>query len=139
MDELRLESLAAIPLFAELDRAGLERVAALATEVEFPRGSVLIERNQPGSGLFLILDGTATVELRRRRVELGPGEFVGELSLLTPDGRRHARVVAGSDLRCLAISRTDFTRLLESEPRIATAMLATVARRLADSTDAGSA
>ena len=43
-----------------------------------------------------------------------------------------ARVRAETDVRCLAIGREDFARLLDSEPRIAVAMLPVLARRLSD-------
>ena len=64
--------------------------------------------------------------------ELGPGEFVGELTLLVPDAHRVARVRAATDVRVLAIRRDDFTALLEEEPALAVAMLPTLARRLVD-------
>ena len=136
MDD-RAARLREIPLFAELDDDALEQVAACATEAEFPARSVLIERGQPGLGLFVIVDGTARTYLRDRSVDFNPGDFVGELSLLA-DEPRTARVVADTDVRCLAISRADFRRLLESEPRIALAMLRVVATRLARMLDAPS-
>ena len=120
-----------IPLFRELDGPALERVAALATEVEFPPGSVLAERGQPGSGMFVVLEGRVSVQLPHGAVELGPGEFVGERSLLVDEVQRHARVCAATPVRCLAIARNDFALLLDSEPKIAVSMLPSLARRLA--------
>ena len=134
--EDRRARLREIPLFAELDDEALERVAAIASEAEFPAHAVLIERGQPGSGMFVILEGTARVELRDRDVDLGPGEFVGDLSLLVDQLPRAARVFAAEPVRCLAISRADFAGLLESEPRMAVAMLRVVAGRLARMLDA---
>jgi CRP-like cAMP-binding protein len=91
---------------------------------------VLIERGQPGSGMFVILQGTVGVELRERTVELGPGEFIGELSLLTDHAQRSARVRATTDVSCLAIGRADFAGLIEQHPQIAVPMLSGLARRL---------
>ena len=135
MDE-PLARLRKIPLFAELDDAALERVAACAKNAEFPAHAVLIERGQPGLGMFVIVEGTARADLRDRHVDFGPGEFVGELSLLVDQLPRAARVYATTPIRCLAISRADFRNLLESEPRIALAMLRVVAARLARMLDA---
>ncbi|HET9250443.1 MAG TPA: cyclic nucleotide-binding domain-containing protein, partial [Actinomycetota bacterium] len=59
----------------------------------------------------------------------GPGEFFGELALLT-DHPRNARVRAKTPVKCLAISRSDFQKLLEEEPEIAVAMLPTLAQRI---------
>ena len=126
-----IETLKNIPLFAELDDDGLEVIARLATEFEAPAGQVLAERGQPGSGLFIIEEGTVEVDMPGGdAVELGPGEFFGEVALLT-DSPRNARVWARTDVRCLAISRHVFTLLLDAQPSIAATMLPIVARRLA--------
>ena len=66
----------------------------------------------------MILSGTAVVEARgETMIEVGPGEFVGELALLVPEATRSARVRAQTDVRCLAIFAGDFQQLLEDEPR----------------------
>ncbi len=128
-----LERLCAIPLFAELTDEALHSLAKIATEVEVPAGQVMIRPYDPGLGMFVVEEGTVVVELHHgREVELGPGEFFGELALLIPEGVRAARVRAETDVRCLAIGREDFARLLDSEPRIAVAMLPVLARRLSD-------
>jgi voltage-gated potassium channel len=125
-------TLRAIPLFSELDDTTIDHLSAIVTVVELPKGSVLIERGLPGSGMFVILDGEAEVELPHRKVTLGPGEFVGELSLLTDHSARVARVLATSDLRCLAIGRRAFAELMKQHPAIAVPMLSTLATRLQD-------
>jgi CRP-like cAMP-binding protein len=130
----RIERLRAIPLFAGLDPAALERIADLATEVETRAGQVLTRLNDPGAGMFVVEEGSVAVELRSRTVEFGPGDFFGELSLLVPDARRIARVRATTDGRLLAVSRADFAALLDSEPRLAIAMLPVLAQRLIDET-----
>jgi CRP/FNR family cyclic AMP-dependent transcriptional regulator len=61
---------------------------------------------------------------------LGPGEFVGELSVLA-DTPRTARVCVEDDMRGLAIRRNDLTALLQQEPSIGLAMLRSIARRFA--------
>ena len=69
--------------------------------------------------MFVILDGSARVEWRGGSVELGPGAFFGELTLLAPGGTRIARVRAATEMRCLAIARDDAIALIESEPTVA--------------------
>jgi CRP-like cAMP-binding protein len=110
------------PLFAEFDDEALERLAAPFSEVEFPPNHVLIEPRTPGAGLFVICDGTVVVEAPGIQRELGDGDVVGEISLLEEDGLRRARVVAKTPLRCLALGRDEFERLLAAEPRLAEAM-----------------
>ncbi|MGH2829644.1 MAG: cyclic nucleotide-binding domain-containing protein [Actinomycetota bacterium] len=126
----RVERLRAVPIFAELDDLALRRVLDAATEFDAPPGQVLAEANMAGSGLVVIEDGTVAVELPGKTIELATGEFFGELSLLT-SLPRVARVRATSPVRCLAISRADFERLLEQHPNMAVAMLRIVAGRLA--------
>jgi CRP-like cAMP-binding protein len=119
-------------MFSELGEDEMTRVADLATEFEVPAGFVLIERGQPGSGMFIITEGTVTVELPHGPVELGPGEFVGELPLLADGITRIARVRAKTPVKGLAISRMAFSELLERQPRVAVRMLPVLARRLAE-------
>jgi CRP/FNR family transcriptional regulator, cyclic AMP receptor protein len=124
-------ALDALPLFAGLDETGLDRVRAVAVEIDVPAGQTLVRPGDPGAGLFVLQAGTAVVEARGdREIEVGAGEFVGELALLVPDSTRSARVRAKSDVRCVAIGGEDFRQLLENEPRIALAMLPVVAERL---------
>ena len=105
--------LRAIPLFAALDDDGLRRVAAVSVELDIPAGQTLVHAGDPGSGIFVILSGTAIVEARgETMIEVGPGEFVGELALLVPEATRSARVRAKTDVHCLAIFAGDFRQLL---------------------------
>ena len=125
-----IEQLRSIPLFAGLSDHGLKRVAELSSEFEAPAGWVLVEVGQPGSGMFVLEEGTVQVHTPDgREWELGPGDFFGELALLT-DHPRNARIRAKTPVRCLAISRADFSRLLKEEPEIAVAMLPTLAERI---------
>ncbi|MGH2784934.1 MAG: cyclic nucleotide-binding domain-containing protein [Actinomycetota bacterium] len=128
----RIERLRSVPIFAELDDEGLSSILACATEFDAPAGHVLAEAGMAGAGLFVIEEGTVVVEVPEHHRELGPGEFFGELSLLLPDTPRVARVRTKTTARCLALSRHDFERLLESQPKMALAMLRVLARRILD-------
>jgi voltage-gated potassium channel len=126
-----VNKLRAIPIFADLSEETLERILRHATEFEAPAGQVLIQPNQPGAGLFVIEEGTCVVELKDRKVELSEGQFFGEMALLDEGARHSARVRTGSPVKGLAITREDFDRLLNSEPKMAISMLKALARRLA--------
>jgi CRP-like cAMP-binding protein len=130
----RVERLRSVPLFEGLSRRALQEVAAAAKEIEAPAGQVLVEPRMKGSGMFVIEDGTVVVEKRGWKTELGPGEFFGELALLNSHGERTARVRAKTDVRCLAVARRDFVRLLEQDPKLGIAMLETLAGRLEQTT-----
>ena len=125
-DELR-----SIPLFEGASDAALDRIAGEAGELTCNAGQVIAMEGDVGSGMFVILEGTASVEWRGGSVDLPAGTFFGELTLLAPGGRRNARVRAASEMRCLAIPRDVALGVIESEPAVALAMLREVARRFA--------
>jgi CRP-like cAMP-binding protein len=125
-DELR-----AIPLLAGAGDAALERLAAEAGELTCQAGQIVAMEGDAGSGMFVILEGTASVEWRGGTVDLPAGTFFGELTLLAPGGRRNARVRAATEMRCLAIPRDVALDVIESEPSVALAMLREVSRRFA--------
>jgi CRP-like cAMP-binding protein len=113
------DRLGELPLFADLDDAQLDRLAAATTEFEAPAGQALIERGRPGSGMFVLEEGQAVVEAPEGTREIGPGDVFGERSLLGEDIERTARVRARTDVRCLAIGRPEIERLLAEDPRLA--------------------
>lgn len=125
------EQLRAIPLLADASDASLAKLAAAAGELTCEPGQILALQGDPGSGMFVILDGTVAVEWRGGSTRLEAGTFVGELTLLAPGGNRNARVRALTALRCLAIGRDDALELIENEPSVALAMLREMARRFA--------
>ena len=128
---VNVDDLRSISLFAGVSDVGLERIAASAGELDCQAGQIVALERDPGSGMFVIVDGTARVEWRGGSVDLGPGTFFGELTLLAPGGTRIARVRAATDMRCLAIPRDEAVELIESEPAIALVMLREIARRFA--------
>ena len=113
------DRLGAVALFADLDDAQLDRLAAATTEFEAPAGQALIERGRAGSGMFVLEEGQAVVEAPEGTRELGPGDIFGERALLGEDIERTARVRARSEVRCLAIARPELERLLAEDPRLA--------------------
>jgi CRP-like cAMP-binding protein len=129
------DDLRAIPLFAGVSDAGLDRLAARVGVIDSEPGQVLALPGDPGSGMFVILEGKVTIEARGATFELGPGDFFGEVALLSAGTVRVARVRASTDVRCIGIPRDDALALVESEPTVALAMLRELARRLADAVD----
>ncbi|HEX2302481.1 MAG TPA: cyclic nucleotide-binding domain-containing protein [Gaiella sp.] len=127
VDELR-----ALPLLSGVSEVGLQRLASRAAELEAEKGRVLALQDDPGAGMFVLCDGTVAVELKSGVLELGPGDFFGELALLVEDGARVARVRATTPVRCLSIPRDDFLALVETEPSFALHMLRELARRLVE-------
>lgn len=121
-------------LFGGLNGDALRAIAERAVEVEFPAERPIARQGEVGTGFFLIVRGSARVVHDGRVVaRLGPGEFFGEISLLD-QMPRIASVIADGPTTCLAVASWDFERLLEEQPKLAIAVLRTVARRLRDVT-----
>jgi CRP-like cAMP-binding protein len=133
----RIEALRRVPIFAELGDDDLQCVADAVNEVEVPAGQLLVQPGAPGSGMFFIADGTAVVETKRDEVELGPGQFFGELALMSEDATRTARVQAKTDLRCLALDRASFRTLVAEHPEVAASLLEVALGRLAENAGDG--
>jgi CRP-like cAMP-binding protein len=99
-----------------IDGKDLRRLRAVGREADVAAGQMLIERGQPGAGLYVVLHGSVVVEAPDRVRELGPGACVGERALLYPAGRRTARVRAKTHVRVLAVARDEFERLSARDP-----------------------
>jgi CRP-like cAMP-binding protein len=124
------EELRAIPLFAAVSQSGIDRLEASAAELAALEGQVLGLPGEAASGMFVVLEGSVTVERHHGNVEMPAGAFFGELALLVPDAERVARVRAASDARVLCVPRDDFLALVESEPSLALELLRGIAARL---------
>jgi CRP-like cAMP-binding protein len=126
----RIERLEEVALLAGCSRRQLRAIARISEVVEVPLDTVLARRGQPGEEFFLILDGSARVDVSpRKRARLGPGQYFGEMSLLD-GGPRSASVVAATPLRLLVIHRRDFSTLLREAPELTQNILATLSRRV---------
>jgi len=128
----RVEALRRISLFANLEAEELDQVAEVAKEVDVPAGQLLVQPGTKGTGMFFIADGTVVVETKREHVELGPGEFFGELALMSADATRTARVRAKTPLRCFALDREGFRELVTAHPEVAASLLEAALNRLAE-------
>jgi CRP-like cAMP-binding protein len=128
----RVEALRRVALFSQLGDDELQCVAEAVNEVEIPAQQLLVQPGTAGTGMFFICDGTAVVETKRDEIELGPGQFFGELALISEDATRTARVRAKTDLRCLALDRASFRELVSEHPEVAASLLEIALGRLAE-------
>ena len=128
----RRDALEQVPLFAGLDRADLDAVERISAEEEVPAGEVLIHEGEPGKSFFVLLAGEAEVGRDGEIVNrLGPGEFFGEISLLS-DRPTTASVTASGPGRVLVIAPRDFRLLLEELPLMQMKVIRALADRLPD-------
>jgi CRP/FNR family transcriptional regulator, cyclic AMP receptor protein len=129
-DDRRARLLAGTPLFEGVDEQGLEDIAQRTVEVTFEAGQVIARQGDVGSGLFIIVSGSVRVVRDSRTLAtLGPGEFVGELSVL--DGLpRTAQIVAAEPTVCLGLATWEFEAAVRERPEVALAVLRGLAGRL---------
>jgi CRP-like cAMP-binding protein len=121
--------LAQVPLFSGLSRRQLARIASVAEHRHCLADAALVRAGTAGDAFYVILDGGARVELPGGPVALGPGSFFGEMAII--DGApRSATVSAVTDIVVLVIPRAKFLSLLMAEPKVALAIMATLAQRL---------
>lgn len=125
-----LELLAGVPLFADLSRADLTRIAAVAKRMHYREGAVVVEEDTPGGRFFVIQSGHADVVSKgRTQAKLGPGAYFGELSVL--DGEpRSASVVACEPLEVWSIADFNFRPLLKDRPALAVKLLTALSARV---------
>jgi CRP/FNR family cyclic AMP-dependent transcriptional regulator len=127
-----VETLRNVKLFADLDERELEQLGRQMHERKFPAGSDVTSEGAGGAGFFIIADGNAEVEVGgERRAELWPGDFFGEIALIDA-GLRSASITATTDLLCYGLTPWEFRPFVEEHPKVAWALLQTLARRLRD-------
>lgn len=112
-DALRIcEFLRPIDLFKALTPRQLTDVAEKMTKRHFAAGETVIRESEPGEEFFLISEGEADVIRAEHEVaRLGPGDFFGEVALISGDPR-NATVVAVNDLEAYVLGKTDFQTAL---------------------------
>jgi CRP/FNR family transcriptional regulator, cyclic AMP receptor protein len=112
-----------VPIFSDLDRKELERVANSMKERVFNAGDTVTAEGQTGVGFFVIASGEAKVtvggEDRRR---LGPGDYFGEVALLN-ESARTATIKAETELKCYGLTSWEFRPLVETHGAIAWKLL----------------
>jgi CRP-like cAMP-binding protein len=111
VDLLRL-----VPLFNGMGDRSFEAMAALASETDYAAADDLVRQGEPGDAFIIIVSGRARVARDGRTLrELGPGDFLGEISLV--DGSpRTATVTALDPIHALVIGRSGFLDLIERLP-----------------------
>ena len=132
--DAKVKLLSGVPLFQACSLPELTKVAGIMSQLEEPEGKVLMREGEPGRDFFVIAEGTAEVRKGNRRVStLGPGDFAGEVALLT-NAPRTATVRATSPVTVLRVTSKGFAELLKTSPTIQRKIQKALADRIAPTT-----
>ena len=119
-----------VPLFAGLDDRELEQIASTMRERRFSEGDTVTEEGAGGAGFFIVESGEAAVTVDgAERGSIGPGDYFGEIALLTGSDRT-ATITAKNDMVCWGMTPWDFRPLVESNSTIAWKLLTAMANKL---------
>lgn len=131
------EALARVPFLAMLDDETRRELAERGETRAYRDGARLVSELEAGADVFVILSGRAEVSVEPRRGErevlhvLGPGGAFGEMSSLTGE-LRSATVTAKGEVVALVIPDAQFDALRDRRPEIAVALVAILAKRIAE-------
>ena len=125
-----------IPLFRDIPRAAMTEIVNGLPVRTFEAGTYLMHDGDAGDNFYVVRDGTLEILLAAGTPDemllrlCGPGEYVGEMGLILPDGKRTATVRAKTRVQTWVMNHAEFNRMLERWPVIAYAMVNTLSQRL---------
>jgi CRP-like cAMP-binding protein len=135
------ETLSNVEIFSELPQTDLARLAKVTVVRKYKDGDVIVREGELGVAFYIVSQGEVEVFKGPPGAEvaiasLGPGQFFGEMALFD-NQVRSASIRAKGATECLVLTKWDFNaELTASGCRIATAMLAILARRIRNLTEA---
>jgi len=130
-------------LFKDFTDTGLQIIAGIATERNYPKGVPLFVENMVADSMLILTAGRVKLTARNGAggetplgTELGPGEVLGELSLIQP-GQRMCTATAASGVTAIEVRHADFQRLMAQKPqaclKLLMAIVASFGQKVQDS------
>ncbi len=116
-----------IPIFAEMTENEIYHILRLAFEKKYPVGSTLFVEGMNGEVLYIIKKGKVDICKKTEKGEmviasLGPGEFLGELSIID-EGKRSASARVMEDSELIVITKKCFHDMIQGDPTITVKLL----------------
>jgi CRP-like cAMP-binding protein len=131
----RIVLLKNVPFFELLRTDQLRHLAAALEPIAWPGREVIFESGEAGDAMYIIISGKVGISLGETPsfedfiVELGPGEFFGEMAILD-DQPRSASAVSVEGTEAYSLSKDKTRGLLLAYPELGTGMLRALSRRL---------
>lgn len=123
------ELVAKVPLFTELAAPDLTEIVQQLKQRVVRAGTVVCRKGDPGEQMYFIVEGGVHVGTEPP-VELGDGDYFGELALLT-GAPRTATITATEETSLLVLDISDFRVFAARSPAMAARMRSEADRRLA--------
>ena len=137
---MNTDRISKIPLFSDLPADELDHLQNMLKTRFLRPGEILFKEGERGEHFYILTHGELEILLGVETKEelilniLGPGEYLGEMSLIIPGGERTATARASKETTLLAMSRDEFNALIEHYPILSKAMVRVLSNRL-DSTN----
>lgn len=133
--DIAIAKLRSIPMFSDLSAEDLETFADMVALRKFPKGSFIVNQNEMGSSMYLLVSGRVKVSLASpdgKELALNyleaPAHF-GEMSLVDAEPRS-ADVIAVTEVELFSLDAKDLSSAIQINPRLALTLIATLSRRL---------
>ena len=124
------ETVDLVPLISSLGKRERRKLASGLNERRYSAGDALSSEHDGGIGFFLVAEGSATVTVNGNpRRTLGPGDYFGEMALITGEPRS-AAIRADTDMVTYVLSQWNFKPLVVDHPEVAWELLKVLAHRL---------
>lgn len=125
-----------VPFFSTLPPRHARWLAENLRAQDILAGTILFREGEHGDQFYIVIQGE--IEIFKQFGDggdqviavRGPGEYVGEMSLLSPVGRRTAGARAATDGEVLVMTREDFDALLHRHPPLGYEMARVLGERL---------
>jgi CRP/FNR family transcriptional regulator, cyclic AMP receptor protein len=137
------DALKSCALFKDFTDTGLQIIASIATERNYPKGVPLFVENMVADSMLIVTAGRVKLTARGTSgeevvlgTELNPGDVLGELSLIQPS-QRMCTAIASTGVTAIELRHGDFQRLLAQKPqaclKLLMAIVGTFGQKIQDS------
>jgi CRP-like cAMP-binding protein len=131
----RILFLHCVPLFVDFEPEDLLMLARASEERSYTEGTVLFNQGDHGDEVFVIIAGRVEVMVAAETTEraintIGPGDCLGEMSVIDGSPRSATAVVVGVGTRVLAIRGETFRRFVEERSHVSGKIIGVLANRL---------
>jgi sigma-B regulation protein RsbU (phosphoserine phosphatase) len=138
MDPSQLSRFKRNKLFKGLSEGQMEKLARHLHPEEFAAGDIIVQENQIGDRVYLLMEGTARVQKRLSNVgsesaQIGivkADDFFGEMSFFVDESERSATVCALTKVTTYSLHRDDFNRVLSDFPEVMRNILSNIVLHL---------